>query len=171
FIMYGRVLLLRGKQAEALAAFDKVTRRFDPTSLGRLSEPLGELSTLCNKNYYYEPRTDLDAFRATLEQSRQKLTAFLEASETINADNLEFSARRLVAFNNFFSKFVRLVEVSGELGEQLGTLDPAPFSLIGNALSQHVLTIVEHALSERILARPIKGQNIIRNLASIYASL
>lgn len=171
FSIYGRILLLRQKRSEAIAVFEKITHRFECSSLGALSEPLEELCALFDKNFYYEPKTDIDALRQTLTRSQKRLEDYLSASDTITADDLELVARRLSGLNNFFHKFVRLVEVSDDLGEQLGTLDPAPFAAIGLALNECILTILEHALSERVLLRPIKKGEVIRRLLSLYVPL
>lgn len=171
YSVYGRILLLRGKQAEALEVFGRITCRYDCVALGPIGEPLAEFCALCNKNYYYEPKTDLVGLTDTLARSRQRLEDFIAASDTITADDLETAARKLLGFNEFFLKFVRLEDVRDELGDQLGTLDPAPFAAIGRSLCEHVLVILEHGLSERILLRPIKGQEVIRHMASMYALL
>ncbi|HVX35467.1 MAG TPA: glycosyltransferase family 61 protein [Hyphomicrobium sp.] len=170
FFLYGRLLLVRGKQQEAFAAFDRIGPRVDAATLGPLKGPLVEMCAACNRNYYCSAPSELDALKVTLAASRQRLEAFLKADTALTAQEFAGVIGKLMPVKILLFEFARQAKVDVALGDHFGTFDLNAYVALADSLTEHVLLLFEHALSPAVISGPSKSETGLFKLAKDYCA-
>ncbi|MBV8889767.1 MAG: DUF563 domain-containing protein [Alphaproteobacteria bacterium] len=168
----GEVLLRRGRQDEALGAFAQVALRLEAEDLGALAPVLARFRFLCNRNHHYQDRIDAAALGSTLQASCRRLDDHLAKDEAITPAELLAAAHALSRLERTFGGLKHLrANTDFTLGELHGTLDLEAFGALSEAVYAHIAIMLRHALSERLLCRPLKSPGVIRNLAALHTAV